>query len=86
MDTDSDGVGDVCDDDIDGDSTLNLNDNCPLDYNLDQNDSDEDGKGDLCDQIPVHTSPFGVLLLGMFAVLLLGLARLRATAAWTNAT
>jgi len=30
LDIDSDGVGDECDDDIDGDGILNEKDNCPL--------------------------------------------------------
>ena len=29
FDFDSDGIGDVCDDDIDGDGILNSDDNCP---------------------------------------------------------
>ena len=29
LDTDSDGKGDICDDDYDGDGTLDLKDNCP---------------------------------------------------------
>jgi len=34
-----DGIGDACD-------------NCPYDYNPDQNDADEDGIGDVCDECP----------------------------------
>jgi|GEM_PF-2540449 gliding motility-associated-like protein len=49
LDTDSDGVGDVCDDDIDGDGIININDNCPLLSNTDQLDTDLDGIGDVCD-------------------------------------
>jgi Thrombospondin type 3 repeat len=48
-DTDGDGIGDACDDDIDNDGVLNVNDNCPLVYNPDQADSDKDGIGDACD-------------------------------------
>jgi hypothetical protein len=39
-DTDSDGLGDACDDDIDGDSILNADDDCVYDAD---NDADNDG-------------------------------------------
>ena len=48
-DTDGDGIGDVCDDDIDGDGILNDSDNCPETANEDQADMDGDGTGDVCD-------------------------------------
>ncbi|MBE9516787.1 MAG: thrombospondin type 3 repeat-containing protein, partial [Proteobacteria bacterium] len=48
-DMDSDGVGDVCDDDIDGDGYFNDSDNCPLHVNPNQADADGDGVGDVCD-------------------------------------
>ncbi len=48
-DTDSDGKGDVCDDDIDGDGVLNEQDNCPEIPNADQADLDNDKIGDVCD-------------------------------------
>ena len=48
-DTDGDGIGDVCDDDIDGDGILNDSDNCPETANEDQTDMDGDGIGDVCD-------------------------------------
>lgn len=35
--------------DTDGDGVLDLNDNCPADFNPDQLDSDDDGQGDVCD-------------------------------------
>jgi hypothetical protein len=48
-DTDSDGVGDVCDDDDDNDGVPDSIDNCPLVANTDQTDTDSDGVGDVCD-------------------------------------
>ncbi len=49
VDTDSDGLGDVCDDDDDDDGVLDDDDNCALDANADQADADDDGVGDICD-------------------------------------
>ncbi len=49
IDTDSDGVGDVCDTDDDNDTILDNQDNCPLTANTDQLDTDSDGIGDVCD-------------------------------------
>ncbi|MFK5950989.1 MAG: thrombospondin type 3 repeat-containing protein [Methylococcales bacterium] len=52
LDTDNDGIGDVCDltaDDLDGDSVLNDVDNCKNNHNTNQNDFDNDGIGDACD-------------------------------------
>jgi hypothetical protein len=48
-DVDGDLKGDVCDDDIDGDTLANASDNCPYVANLDQIDSDSDSFGDACD-------------------------------------
>jgi hypothetical protein len=48
-DLDMDGVGDVCDPDLDGDWDLNDEDNCPQYHNLHQDDLDADGLGDVCD-------------------------------------
>ncbi|WP_282041965.1 choice-of-anchor B family protein [Winogradskyella flava] len=50
LDTDSDGLGNVCDDDDDDDGILDENDNCPLFPNPDQEDIDNDGIGDACDE------------------------------------
>ena len=50
MDTDSDGRGDVCDDDDDNDGIPDIRDNCPLRPNPDQADRDRDGRGDICDR------------------------------------
>ncbi|WP_394750136.1 thrombospondin type 3 repeat-containing protein [Spongiimicrobium salis] len=49
LDTDNDGIGDVCDDDDDNDTILDINDNCPLTPNTNQADSDNDGIGDVCE-------------------------------------
>ena len=48
LDTDGDGIGDVCDDDKDGDGTPNDEDAFPLDPEEDT-DTDEDGTGDNAD-------------------------------------
>ena len=58
-DSDSDGVGDVCDQCSEGDDSMNSDsdsladacDNCPNASNEDQTDTDGDGIGDLCDPI-----------------------------------
>lgn len=52
-DADNDKIGDVCDKDSDGDSVLNLKDNCPFVFNDRQKDSDRDGIGDACDNCPM---------------------------------
>jgi len=49
LDTDSDGFGDACDQDVDGDGELNGLDNCQEMANEDQADADRDGLGDACD-------------------------------------
>lgn len=51
LDSDSDLVGDMCDDneDIDEDGHQNSLDNCPYIANSNQADHDNDGKGDECD-------------------------------------
>ncbi|MDZ7798525.1 MAG: C1 family peptidase [Patescibacteria group bacterium] len=37
--------------DIDGDGIINLEDNCPIDYNPAQKDVDQDGEGNVCDPL-----------------------------------
>jgi len=49
LDTDNDGLGDVCDNDDDGDGVNDEDDNCPLTPNPDQVDIDNDNIGDICD-------------------------------------
>ncbi len=43
-------MGDVCDDDSDGDGHPNAEDNCPKVSNVDQADADGDNVGDACDE------------------------------------
>ena len=56
-DSDSDGIGDACDDDIDNDGITNVNDNCPRYPNPSQLDDDDDGVGDECDNCPTIYNP-----------------------------
>ncbi len=49
LDSDFDGMGNVCDDDDDNDLVVDSYDNCPLDANSDQRDTDGNGVGDACD-------------------------------------
>jgi len=47
-DADDDGIGDACDEDLDGDNVIDAEDNCPGRKNEDQADADGDGIGDAC--------------------------------------
>ena len=49
-DYDADGIGDMCDIDLDADKYSNFMDNCPNVDNTDQLDSDNDGIGNMCDK------------------------------------
>ena len=48
-DTDGDGIGDNSDADDDGDTVVDVLDNCPLVQNLNQQNTDADAWGDACD-------------------------------------
>ncbi|XP_076842876.1 thrombospondin-3a [Brachyhypopomus gauderio] len=51
-DADNDGIGDQCDEDADGDGIKNVEDNCRLITNKDQQNTDTDSFGDACDNCP----------------------------------
>ncbi len=49
LDSDGDGIGDLCDDDDDNDGIPDVDDNCILTANADQEDTDGDGIGNVCE-------------------------------------
>lgn len=53
-DLDGDGIGDVCNSDIDsdGDDWADAIDNCPIVFNPGQEDEDNSGRGDACEALP----------------------------------
>ncbi len=56
-DLDGDGLGDACDEELDGDGVPNVSDNCPFVPNPDQRNLDGDGLGDVCDD---HDGDLGI--------------------------
>ena len=60
VNNDGDAFGDACDNDDDNDGIGDLDDNCPLVANPDQEDFDNDGIADVCDptSIPPLTQLF----------------------------
>ncbi|CAB1320863.1 unnamed protein product, partial [Coregonus sp. 'balchen'] len=56
-DADGDGIGNQCDVDADGDGIKNVEDNCRLVPNKDQQNSDTDSYGDACDNCPNVPNP-----------------------------
>ena len=56
-DTDVDGLGDACDNDIDGDGFDDVSDYCPLVSSITNLNSDSDVLGDACDNCPLIDNP-----------------------------
>jgi hypothetical protein len=51
-----------CDNDADQDTVTNAGDNCPADFNPQQEDFDGDGLGDVCDPSPFYSSYLPIVL------------------------
>ncbi|MEJ6792078.1 MAG: choice-of-anchor B family protein [Lacinutrix sp.] len=60
LDTDGDGMGNVCDDDDDNDGVNDDIDNCLLTANADQADANNNGIGDVCDNEPLSPCENGM--------------------------
>lgn len=57
QDKDGDGRPDACDEDLDGDGIVNVEDLCPTHFDSANTDQDGDGLGDACDVCPQHVDP-----------------------------
>lgn len=57
-------VGQACKDDADGDTILNVDDNCEFKANKDQHDSDNDGQGDACEPFKTDFNESGASASG----------------------
>ncbi|MEP1488930.1 MAG: choice-of-anchor B family protein [Algibacter sp.] len=69
LDTDADGLGDLCDDDDDNDNILDADDNCPFLLNPNQDDDDNDGIGNLCDSDYINpTTPLSECVNGFAGI------------------
>lgn len=93
LDTDTDGIGDLCDEDLDGDGVINGDDNClDVPNPAPQSDIDADGIGDECDYAPyirfpgdgLTLAPTRAFLRGMIGATPLGKTILSYRFCWTT--